>query len=47
MIDIRGLSYFVAESTDPVQWQRYAEDVLGMMVMKPPPCFGVVVEALQ
>ncbi|VFB18366.1 (dimethylallyl)adenosine tRNA methylthiotransferase MiaB [Pseudomonas fragi] len=31
MIDIRGLSYFVAESADPVQWQRYAEDVLGMM----------------
>ena len=36
MIDIRGLSYFVAESTDPVQWQRYAEDVLGMMVTAAP-----------
>ena len=36
MIDIRGLSYFVAESSDPVQWQRYAEDVLGMMVATAP-----------
>ena len=36
MIDIRGLSYFVAESADPVQWQRYAEDVLGMMVTAAP-----------
>ena len=36
MIDIRGLSYFVAESADPVQWQRYAEDVLGMMVSEAP-----------
>ncbi|WP_339408428.1 VOC family protein [Pseudomonas helleri] len=36
MIDIRGLSYFVAESTDPVQWQRYAQDVLGMMVSEAP-----------
>ncbi|MCB1656303.1 MAG: VOC family protein [Pseudomonadales bacterium] len=36
MIDIRGLSYFVAESVDPVQWQRYAEDVLGMMVTAAP-----------
>ena len=36
MIDIRGLSYFVAESADPAQWQRYAEDVLGMMVTAAP-----------
>ena len=36
MIDIRGLSYFVAESRDPVQWQRYAQDVLGMMVSEAP-----------
>ena len=36
MIDIRGLSYFVAESADPVQWQRYAQDVLGMMVSEAP-----------
>ena len=36
MIDIRGLSYFVAESADPFQWQRYAEDVLGMMVSEAP-----------
>ena len=36
MIDIRGLSYFVAESGDPVQWQRYAQDVLGMMVSEAP-----------
>ena len=36
MIDIRGLSYFVAESQDPVQWQRYAQDVLGMMVSEAP-----------
>ncbi|WP_338660045.1 VOC family protein [Pseudomonas bubulae] len=36
MIDIRGLSYFVAESADPAQWQRYAEDVLGMMVSEAP-----------
>ena len=36
MIDIRGLSYFVAESADPVQWQQYARDVLGMMVSEAP-----------
>ena len=36
MIDIRGLSYFVAESAEPVQWQRYAHDVLGMMVSEAP-----------
>lgn len=31
MIDIRGLAYIVAESTDPARWQRYGEGVLGMM----------------
>ena len=42
MIDIRGLSYFVAQSPDPVAWQRYAEDVLGMMVT-PAPSGGLYV----
>ena len=32
MIDIRGLAYFVTgRSSNCEQWQRYAEDVLGMM----------------
>lgn len=31
MIDIRGLAYFVTEIEQLEQWQRYAEDVLGMM----------------
>ena len=43
MIDIRGLSYFVAESADPGQWQRYAQDVLGMMV-SPAPAGGLYVK---
>lgn len=43
MIDIRGLSYFVAQSPDPVAWQRYAEDVLGMMVT-PAPSGGLYVK---
>lgn len=43
MIDIRGLSYFVAQSPDPVAWQRYAEDVLGMMVT-PAPTDGLYVK---
>ena len=43
MIDIRGLSYFVAQSPDPVAWQRYAEDVLGMMVT-PAPTGGLYVK---
>ena len=30
MIDIRGLAYVVAESTDIAQWKAYAEGVLGM-----------------
>lgn len=36
MIDIRGLSYFVAESEDLTRWQDYAQDVLGMMVAPAP-----------
>lgn len=36
MIDIRGLSYFVAESEDLTRWQDYAQDVLGMMVTPAP-----------
>ena len=43
MIDLRGLSYFVAQSPDPVAWQRYAEDVLGMMVT-PAPSGGLYVK---
>lgn len=31
MMDIRGLAYVVAESTDLARWQAYARDVLGMM----------------
>ncbi len=31
MIDIRGLAYVVAESTDLKRWRSYAEGVLGMM----------------
>ena len=31
MIDIRGLAYIVAESTDLARWKSYAEGVLGMM----------------
>ena len=30
MIDIRGLSYFVAQVGNLGDWQCYAEDVLGM-----------------
>jgi 3,4-dihydroxy-9,10-secoandrosta-1,3,5(10)-triene-9,17-dione 4,5-dioxygenase len=36
MMDIRGLSYFVAQIENLSQWQRYAEDVLGMMVVPAP-----------
>lgn len=31
MIDIRGLAYVVAQTTDMARWQTYAEGVLGMM----------------
>lgn len=31
MIDIRGLAYIVAETTDLAGWKNYAENVLGMM----------------
>ncbi|SFA81978.1 3,4-dihydroxy-9,10-secoandrosta-1,3,5(10)-triene-9,17-dione 4,5-dioxygenase [Collimonas sp. OK607] len=36
MIDIRGLSYIVAESTDLPKWKNYAENVLGMMTSAAP-----------
>ena len=36
MIDIRGLSYFVAQIENLSDWQRYAEDVLGMSVSAAP-----------
>ncbi|AYG47510.1 biphenyl 2,3-dioxygenase [Pseudomonas sp. Leaf58] len=36
MIDIRGLSYFVSQIENLGQWQRYAEDVLGMQVQAAP-----------
>jgi 3,4-dihydroxy-9,10-secoandrosta-1,3,5(10)-triene-9,17-dione 4,5-dioxygenase len=32
MMDIRGLAYIVAETTDLAAWESYARDVLGMMV---------------
>ena len=31
MMDIRGLAYVIAESTDVARWKRFAEGVLGMM----------------
>ncbi|WP_422421623.1 VOC family protein [Pseudomonas sp. GZD-222] len=43
MIEIRGLSYFVAMSENLSQWQRYAEDVLGMQVL-PAPSGGLYVK---
>jgi len=36
MIDIRQLSYYVAETNDLKEWQRYAEDVAGMMASPAP-----------
>lgn len=36
MIDIRGLAYVVAESTDLANWKDYAETVLGMMTAPSP-----------
>ena len=33
MIDIRGLAYVVAETTDLPRWKRYAEGVLGMICL--------------
>ena len=36
MIEIRGLGYFVAQIENLSQWQRYAEDVLGMQVRQAP-----------
>lgn len=36
MIDISGLAYVVAESTDLARWKTYAEGVLGMMTAASP-----------
>lgn len=36
MMDIRGLAYVVAESTDLSRWKHYAEKVLGMMALDAP-----------
>ena len=36
MVDISGLAYVVAETSDLAAWQRYAEGVLGMMVAPSP-----------
>ena len=43
MIEIRGLSYFVAQCADLDQWQRYAVQVLGMQV-NPAPAGGLYVK---
>ena len=43
MIDIRGLAYFVTEIEQLEEWQRYAEDVLGMMT-SPAPGGGLYVK---
>lgn len=43
MIDIRGFSYFVAQIENLGDWQRYAEDVLGMSV-SPAPGGGLYVK---
>ncbi|SFV12508.1 VOC family protein [Pseudoduganella namucuonensis] len=36
MIDIRGLAYVVVNATDVSRWERYGEDVLGMMAQPAP-----------
>ena len=36
MIDIRGLAYVVAETTDMAKWKTYAESVLGAMTTPAP-----------
>lgn len=36
MMDIRGLAYVVAETTDLAKWKNYAENVLGMMTVAAP-----------
>ncbi len=43
MIEIRGLSYFVAQVENLSHWQRYAEDILGMQV-RPAPAGGLYVK---
>lgn len=36
MMDIRGLAYVVAETTDMARWKNFAENVLGMMTHSAP-----------
>jgi 3,4-dihydroxy-9,10-secoandrosta-1,3,5(10)-triene-9,17-dione 4,5-dioxygenase len=36
MIDIRGLAYVVVAASDTARWERYGEDVLGMMAVPRP-----------
>ncbi len=36
MMNISGLAYVVAETTDVAQWKQYAEGVLGMMTAPSP-----------
>ncbi|MRV72076.1 biphenyl 2,3-dioxygenase [Duganella sp. FT92W] len=36
MIELRGLGYIVAESTDTAAWRHYGEQVLGMMSLDAP-----------
>lgn len=43
MIDIRGLAYVVAETTDLARWKTFAEGVLGMMT-SPAPGGGLYVK---
>jgi len=43
MIDIRGLAYVVAETTDIARWKTFAEGVLGMMT-SPAPGGGLYVK---
>ncbi|NAV96703.1 biphenyl 2,3-dioxygenase, partial [Salmonella sp. hn-h2] len=35
-MNLSGLAYLVAESTDLARWKSYAEDVLGMMAVDAP-----------
>ena len=36
MMDIRGLAYVVAQTTDVPRWKNFAENVLGMMTAATP-----------
>ena len=35
-MNIRGLAYVVAQTTDTAKWKAYAENVLGMMALPGP-----------